>query len=118
MTPFRALALVLVVLLVATAATPARAEAMETTTMLLIATAGVAIIIVIAFLIVANMSERKQAGGVPADGPPDGSPIGGTRSESAPIGGTAVAVTSYVVTPAPAEPVAFVAAVPVAVQGQ
>jgi hypothetical protein len=104
MTPFRVLALILGVVLLVTAATPARAEAMEMTTILLIASVAGAIVIVIAYLIVANMSDRRQAG-VPADG----TPIGGTAADGTPIGGTPVAVASYVVAPAPVAP---------AVQGQ
>jgi len=113
MTPFRMLALVLIALLVVAAATPARAEAMETTTILLIATAGVAIVIVIVYLIVANMNARKHAG-VPVDGTPEGTPIGGTRTDGASSSPTAVAVTSYVVTSPALDPATAAAAV----QGQ
>ena len=114
MTPCRMLALSLVVVLLITAATPARAEAMEATTILLIATVVGAIVVVIAYLIVANMSDRKHAV-VPADG----TPIGGTRVDDAAIGGTPVAVTSYVVAPtAPLEAVAPAAVAAPVVQGQ
>jgi hypothetical protein len=109
MTPFRMLALVLVAVLLVTAATPARAEAMDPSTMIAIASTGVGIIILVAFLIVANVSDRKQAGA-----PAPGLPIGGTPVESAagdvapvagvPTGETPVAGTTYVATPAPAAP--------------
>jgi hypothetical protein len=114
MTPFRAIAVVLVVVLLVMAAAPARAEAMEPTTILLIAGAAVVVVILVAYLIVANMSDRRQAGAVPTEGAVDGLPIGGTRAEGlagtpvdgAAISGTPVAVTSYVLAPAAPEPVA------------
>ena len=114
MTPFRTIAIVLIVVLLLTAATPARAEAMEATTILLIAGAAVVVVILVAYLIVANMSDRRQAGAVFAEGVPDGTPIGGTRAEGVsgtPVDGSAisstpVAVTSYVLAPAAPEPVA------------
>jgi hypothetical protein len=104
MTPYRMLAIMLVVVLLVTAATPARAEALEPNTMLLIASTGVGLIILVTYLIVANASDRKQAGG-----PPHGVPIGGTRVDGVsveavpaagmPIGEMPVEVSSYVVAP-------------------
>ena len=68
------IALVLVVALLLTAVTPARAEAMEIGTILLLVGVGVAVVMIIAFLIVANVSDRRRAEAPsdrsPADGPP------------------------------------------------
>jgi len=73
MTPYRMIALVLVVALLLTAVTPARAEAMEIGTILLLVGVGVAVVMIIAFLIVANVSDRQRAEAPsdrsPADGP-------------------------------------------------
>jgi hypothetical protein len=69
MTPYRMIALVLVVALLLTAATPARAEAMEVGTILLLVSAGIVVVIIVAYLVIANMSDRRRAE-APADGPP------------------------------------------------
>ena len=75
MTPYRMIALVLVVALLLTAVTPARAEAMEIGTILLLVSVGVAVVILIAFLIIANVSDRQRAE-VPADQwKADGTPL-------------------------------------------
>jgi hypothetical protein len=69
MTPYRMIALVLVVVLLVTVATPARAEALEVGTILLLVSAGIVVVILVAYLIVANVSERRRAEapvGVPA----------------------------------------------------
>jgi hypothetical protein len=68
MIPYRTIALVLVLVMLITAATPARAEAIEPLTILAIASAAVVVIILITFLVVANMSDRRQAD-VPDDRP-------------------------------------------------
>jgi hypothetical protein len=72
MTPYRMLALVLVIALLATVVTPARAEAMEAGTILLIAGAAVAVLIIVAFLVVANVKERRDRR---AEAPSDGAPL-------------------------------------------
>ena len=105
MTPLRMVGLVLVAVLLVTAATPARAEALEPNTMILIASTGVGLIILVTYLVVANMSDRKQAGGPPKGVPIGGTPVGGVFVETVPaagmpIGETPVAVSSYVVAPA------------------
>ena len=75
MTPYRMIALVLVLALLLTAVTPARAEAMEIGTILLLVGVGVAVVMIVAFLIVANVSDRRRAE-VPADqSPADGAPL-------------------------------------------
>lgn len=117
MTPLRTVALVLAAVLVITAATPARAEAMEPNTMLLIASTGVGIIIVIAYLIAANVSDRKPAGASAAGLPIGGTPVDGVGVEATPVAGapagaTQVAGTSYVATPPPAAPTAPAPAAP------
>jgi hypothetical protein len=61
MIPYRMIALVLVVVLLVTVATPARAEAMEVGTIIFLVGVGVAVVIVIAYLIVANVSQRRHA---------------------------------------------------------
>jgi len=61
MTPYRMIALVLVVVMLVTAATPARAEAMEVGTILLLVSAGIVVVILVAYLIIANVSERRRA---------------------------------------------------------
>ena len=58
--PFRSLALVLVVVLTLTLAAPARAEA-DVLTILAIASLAVAGVILIAYLIIANVRESRQA---------------------------------------------------------
>ena len=68
MTSYRTIALVLVLVMLITAATPARAEAIEPLTILAIASAAVVVIIVVVYLVVANMSDRRQAE-VPHDRP-------------------------------------------------
>ena len=75
MTPYRMIALVLVVALLLTAVTPARAEAMEIGTILLLVGVGVAVVMIVAFLIIANVSDRQRAE-VPADqSPAAGAPL-------------------------------------------
>jgi hypothetical protein len=60
MTTRRTLALVVALVLLITAVTPARAEAFEVGTGLLIAGAVVVVVIIVAFLIIANVSERQK----------------------------------------------------------
>ena len=69
------IALVLVVALLLTAVTPARAEAMEIGTILLLVGVGVAVVMIVAFLIIANVTDRQRAH-VPANqSPADGAPL-------------------------------------------
>jgi hypothetical protein len=59
--PFRTLALVLAVVMLVLVATPARAEAIEPLTMVALVSLAIAGVILIAFLIIANVEDRKSA---------------------------------------------------------
>jgi Na+/melibiose symporter-like transporter len=69
MTPHRVLALLLVALLVFMAATPSRAEAIEPGTALAVAGAVIVVVILVAYLVVANVRERR------AEAEREGTPI-------------------------------------------
>jgi hypothetical protein len=75
MIPYRMIALVLVVALLLTAVTPARAEAMEIGTILLLVGVGVAVVMIVAFLIIANVSDRQRAEVPPDQWKADGAPL-------------------------------------------